>query len=207
MGPGNEPVKVWIGLWDVRKGIATGLLTCSRAGDVQLSPSAGVIACFHRSSNAYLLICTAPVKLRSSVAAFRCRWKRVIGLECPGPQQRRQSIVLPQKRTGGKPAGDLPRGASHNGHVARDGRSGHPGGFTLLLQRRREITSSISTGPPTGEPTRSWSWARATGGWCTREDRRREHPMQSVPIPDTSPKGRGMMVSGAYYLTYLITLS
>ncbi|HBL24819.1 MAG TPA: hypothetical protein DDZ40_11995, partial [Deltaproteobacteria bacterium] len=207
MSPGNDPVKVRIGLWDVRKGIATGLLTCSEAGDVLLSPSGGVIACFHRSSNAYSLELYSTGKgslVRSQ--PFDAGGKGSSGWNALALSSDGSLIVLRQDGTGGRPAG------------------------TPLEVRRTSDMSLVTTVPVTRADLPCFF--SEDGKYFIYLDRSADRRTEKITVLGTgdwrvvyegrsgtgtslaiSPASRyiaegagGMMGSGAYYLTYLITL-
>ncbi len=207
VSPGNDPVKVGIGLWDVRKGIATGFLTCAGAGDVLLSPSGGVIACFHRSSKAYSLELFSTGKgslIRSQ--PFDAGGKGSSGWNALALSSDGSLIVLRQDGTGGKPAG------------------------TSLEVRRTTDMALVTTVPVTraGLPC----FFSENGKYFVYLDRSADRRTEKITVLGTgdwkvayegrsgrgtslaiSPASRyiaegagGMMGSGAYYLTYLITL-
>lgn len=207
MSPGNDPAKVRIGLWDVRKGSATGFLTCPGAGDVLLSPSGDVIACFHRSSKTYSLELYSTGKgslVRSQ--PFDASGKGSSGWSALALSSDGSLIVLRQESTGGKPAG------------------------TSLEVRRTSDMSLVTTVPVIR--THSPCLFSEDGKYFLYFDRSSDRQTDKITVLDTgdwrvvyegrsgtgtslavSPSSRyiaegagGMMGSGAYYLTYLVTL-
>ncbi len=205
MSPGNDPVKVSI--WDVRKGIATGFITCARAGDVLLSPSGGVIACFHRSSKAYSLELYNTGKgslVRSR--PFDAGGKGASGWNALALSGDGSLIVLRQDGTGGKPAGTSLE-VRHTSDMSLVTtlpvtRTGLPcffsedGKYFVYLDRSADRRTEKITVLGTGDWRVVYEGKSGTG--------------TSLAI---SPASRyiaegagGMMGSGAYYLTYLITL-